>query len=260
MVRRSISKAVLFLAVLLLMLTCAAPVAAEKNLVADLADIFSPAEEAELQHEALTLGNKYQMDIVIVTTNDAQGKSAMAFADDYFDNNGYGVGENLNGILLLLDYDNREVWISTSGSGIEYLTDAKIEDILDDIFAGNKMASGDNFGAATAFLSSTEKTLQGNTFSFIDGIVGLLASGATGLGFFATTKNSYKGKPKPNVFEYRGNSIVSMGIVTDNLVNSFTTSRIVAVPPSNNRPFGGGGSSTHTSSGGHTHGGGGRGF
>ena len=122
------------------------------------------------------------------------------------------------------------------------------------------MTSGDYAGAAEAFLTSTSKVLQGNTFSLLDGLIGLFTSGATGLGFFASIKNGYKGKPKPNIFEYRGNSIVSMGLVTDNLINQFTTQRVIAVPTSNNnRPFGGG-SSTHTSSSGRTHGGGGRGF
>lgn len=259
MVKRKIARTAFFLIVLIAVMTIASPVLAEKNLVVDLAGFFTPAQESQLQQEALALGNKYNMDIVIVTTNDTGGKSAMAFADDYFDQNGYGVGANKDGILFLLDYDNRTAWISTSGSGITYLTDAKIENILDDVFAGG-LTSGNNLGAVQAFLKSTGKVLQGNTFSLLDSIIGLFASGATGLGFFATTKGSYKGKPRANIFEYRGNSIVSMGIVTDNLVNSFTTSRIIAVPTNTGRGLGGGGSSTHTSSGGGTHGGGGRGF
>ncbi len=252
----------LVLTVLFIILAAGMPVmAADAPLVVDLANEFSADDIQRLEQMAAKTGAKYNMDLVIVTTRDTGGASSMEFADDFFDYNGYGVGDTRDGVLFLIDFANRQTWISTSGNAIEKLTDARIEDILDDVYAGNKMASGDYAGAAEAFLTSTGKVLQGNTLSLIDGLIGLFASGATGLGFFASTKNSYKGKPRPNIFEYRGNSIVSMGLVTDNLINQFTTSRVIAVPTSNNnRPFGGGGSSTHTSSSGRTHGGGGRGF
>ena len=262
MVKQRAKMIVQLLMVLFFILAIGMPVqAAAGPLVVDLANVLSPADENKLVQKAAEIGARYNMDLVIVTTNDTGGKSAMDFADDYFDYNGYGVGEAREGVLFLIDFANRQTWISTSGNKtIEALTDAKIENILDAIYAGNKMSSGDYAGAAEAFLTSTSKVLQGNTFSLLDGLIGLFTSGATGLGFFASIKNGYKGKPKPNIFEYRSNSIVSMGLVTDNLINQFTTQRVIAVPTSNNnRPFGGG-SSTHTSSSGRTHGGGGRGF
>lgn len=263
MVKQRIKILAPVLIVLLFMLAVGTPaLAAGGPRVVDLANVLSPADESILEQKAAEIGARFNMDLVIVTTNDTGGRSAMDFADDYFDYNGYGVGDSRDGALFLIDFANRQTWISTSGDKtIEALTDAQIENILDDVYAGNKMSSGDYAGAAEAFLTSTQKVLQGNTFSLLDGLLGLITSGATGLGFFASTKSSYKGKPKPNIFEYRGNSIVSMGLVTDNLVNQFTTQRVIAVPTSNNnRPFGGGGSSTHTSSSGRTHGGGGRGF
>ena len=158
--------AVALMALMVVMLT-GSPVRAAKDLVVDQADLFTDSEESQLQASADELGAKYSMDIVIVTTNEAGGKTPMEYADDYFDYNGYGVGENRDGILMLIDFDNdpRTVWISTRGSGIDYLTDARIEGILDDMFANDKMANGDYYGAAQAFLSSTSDILRGNVLT-----------------------------------------------------------------------------------------------
>lgn len=233
-----------------------AGVQAAGPLVVDQAGIFTAEQVSTLQQAAAKLGAQYKMDIVIVTTNDAEGKTAMAYADDFFDYNGYGVGTNRDGILMLMDFDNRDVWISTTGSGITYLTDAKIESILDDMFASG-MESGDYYGAASAFIDSAARAMAPNSVSLIDGIIALISSGGLGAGIFGGVRSSYKGKPSRPVFEYQKNSLVSYGVTADNMFNTYTTSRIIPRPTSSG---GGGGSSTHTSSSGGTHGGGGRGF
>lgn len=246
---------------------------AQEVLLNDLADVFTRDEKAFLQTESRKLSDAYQMDIVIVTTYDAQNKSSRAYADDFFDDNGYGVGAERDGILLLIDFDNGEVYISTSGQGIRYLTDQRIESILDDIFDSG-FADGQYFRGATTFLDSTETFLrQGipagqenvpegeNSLSLFDGLAGLLASGASGLGFFGMTKRKYKGNPEPGVFDFRSHSMVNLGMTTDNLVNSYTTSRIIPqAPPPGSGSSGAGRSTTHRSSSGRTHGGGGRKF
>ena len=109
----------------LLVLLVSGQVYAAGNLVVDQAELFTDGEETELAASAATLGSQYQMDIVLVTTNDTGGLSAREYADDYFDYNGYGIGSERNGILFLMDFDNREIYISTSGSSIRYLTDRK---------------------------------------------------------------------------------------------------------------------------------------
>jgi uncharacterized protein len=248
--------------VLLVLFCFSVQASAAKDYLVDQANTFSAEQAALLEAQTQQLSEQYAMDIVIVTTNDTGGKTAMAYADDFFDYNGYGTGENYDGILFLMDFDNREAYISTSGSGIQYLTDARIDNILDDVF-NSGMTSGDYYGAAQAFLNSTAGYLaQGiphNTLTTVEVIIGSLASGGLGLGFFAGTKRSYKGKTQRGVFNYRNNSIVNLGVISDNMFNSFVTSRII---PRNTTSSGSsfGGSSTHTSSSGRTHGGGGRKF
>lgn len=258
-----------------LLLSGPAPVAAasaQASLVKDLGNLFSAAEETQLAQEAAALGAQYKMDIVIVTTLDTGGKTSRAYADDYFDYNGYGVGPDRDGILFLIDYDNREAYVSTSGSGIRYLTDQRIEQILDAVIDGG-LKGGRNYDAARAFLTKTAGFLAAGipsgqyneperprSITFIEGLIGLLSAGGTGLGFFATTRYNYKGHPRPNVFEFRGNSLVSLGVQADNLVNTYVSTRHIPPPSSSSGGGSSGRSSTHTSSSGRTHGGGGRRF
>ena len=50
---------------------------------------------------------------------------------DFYDNGGYGMGEDFSGMLILLDMNNRVMWLSTGGVMIDYITDAREESILD---------------------------------------------------------------------------------------------------------------------------------
>ncbi len=273
MVRKNYSKVLSIVFIMVFIISMSGIVHADKETVADQAGLFTAEEAAALEQRAVALGEKYSMDISIVTTSDTQGKSSREYADDYFDYNGYGIGEERDGILFLLDYDNREAYISTSGSGIRYLTDERIERILDAVF-NNGLTDGDNFGAANAFLETTEGYLAAgipegqysepepvaNTLSAVEAAVGAAVSGAFGLGFLSIIKSRYKGKPRPRIFEYRKNSIVNIGITEDNLVNQYVTTRRIPKSPPPSSSGSSGRSTTHRSSSGRSHGGGGRKF
>lgn len=84
---------------------------AYKNLVFDEAGLLTQDEIVSLETEANELSEKYNMDIVITTTDDTGGLSSREYADDYFDYNGFGVGSEYDGILFLIDMDNREAYI-----------------------------------------------------------------------------------------------------------------------------------------------------
>lgn len=258
----------------LTLLVYGAPVGAESRLVVDQAGLFSAGEALALAEQAERIGGAYGLELVIVTTDDAEGKSARDYADDFYDQNGYGAGAEKNGILFLLDLDNREAYISTAGSGIRYLTDQRIEDVLDAVFASG-LADGDYVAASQAFLTASKDFLaqgipadqytveeQGpNTLTAPEAGAGLAVSGVTGLAFALVNKKRYKGNPQPGFFDYHRNSLVSMGVVADNLVNSRVTSRPLPRPQSTGGPGSGSGRSTvHRSGGGSFHGGGGRKF
>ncbi|TJX15663.1 TPM domain-containing protein [Tissierella creatinini] len=248
-------------------------VGAFKELVFDEAGLFSSEERVSLETEANDLSEAYNMDIVITTTNDTGGKSSMEYADDYFDYNGFGQGPDYDGILFLIDMDNREAFISTSGLGIRYLTDQRIEGVLDEVFDSG-LGDGDYYGASQGFLRKTRQYLEAgipsnqysadekepNRITIFDMLIGLVGGTATGGIFYGSTKSSYKLRNPGNPFSYRNNSIVNVVPGEDRLIDSIVTHRIIPRPPKGGGSSGGGRSTTHRSSSGRTHGGGGRKF
>lgn len=89
----------------------------------DEADPLTDSEEDTLNEMLDEISDRQQCDVVIVTENSLDGKNEAAYADDFFDYNGYGFGENNDGILLLVSMEERKWAISTTGYGIEAFTD-----------------------------------------------------------------------------------------------------------------------------------------
>ena len=99
--------------------------------IVDNADLLTVEEELALHNSAMQLQNLFALDIVIVTVWDLDGKTAQEYADDYYDNHGYGYGDDASGILLLLAMESREWYISTCGKAIYIFTDYGLEQMGD---------------------------------------------------------------------------------------------------------------------------------
>lgn len=99
---------------------------AVKSAVVDEADLLSSKEESLLEDELCQVSQKHDIDIVVLTVDSLDGKSSMAYADDYYDYNGYGD----DGVLLLVCMHSRQWWISTSGKCISKLDADAFEDAL----------------------------------------------------------------------------------------------------------------------------------
>ena len=126
--------------------------------VYDFASLLTLDEIETLQEKATSLADTYQMDIGIVTTEDTKGASAMTYADNFYDENGFGYGIDKDGLLFLIDMDHRELYISTCGKGITYFTDLRISQMLDSIYYF--ASDGDYYGAATDFLDQVTLYLE----------------------------------------------------------------------------------------------------
>lgn len=109
------------------------PAAASGNLphVIDNADLMTNEEVFQLEEKASSISDTYEMDIVILTVDSLGGKTAEAYADDYYDGNGYGYGEDYSGVLFLLSMEERDWYISTCGSAVYVLTDYGIQQSAD---------------------------------------------------------------------------------------------------------------------------------
>lgn len=119
-------------AVMLLSLPVFTVYAEESPRLVDMADLLTDTEEAKLLKELNEISVRQEFDIVVVTTTSLNGKNVMEYADDFYDYNGYGFGENYDGTLLLVDMGSRQWWISTTGYGITALTDAGIDYISEE--------------------------------------------------------------------------------------------------------------------------------
>ena len=116
---------------LLMLAALAVPAVAagEPYYLIDGADLLTPSQEKDLEEKLADISKEWDMDIVVVTADDLEGASSTAFADDFYDYGGYGK----DGILWLIDMDNRKSTISTSGYGITVFTDAGQDYMQDQI-------------------------------------------------------------------------------------------------------------------------------
>ncbi len=80
----------------------------QKPLLVDDADILSDSEESKLLEKLTNISHDIDCEIAVVTVNSLEGKTAEAFADDYYDYNGYGAGAGDDGAILVLAMDNRK--------------------------------------------------------------------------------------------------------------------------------------------------------
>lgn len=87
----------------------------------DNADILTDSEEKSLLAKLNEISERQQIDVIIVTTYNAEYNTITQFADDY---NGSNFGDDGDGILLAMDFGKRDWAISTKGKAIRAFTDA----------------------------------------------------------------------------------------------------------------------------------------
>ena len=109
------------------------PVSARAAKIVDDAGLLAEKEESALDERARELAEKYDIDVVIVTLQTLNEKNCEAYADDYYDENGYGIGSDYSGVLLLLSMEYRDWAISTTGKAISALPDSSIQSVFSDI-------------------------------------------------------------------------------------------------------------------------------
>lgn len=125
-------KITVLLICVLLLSALVLPISAQTGAyVTDDAGLLLPEEVASLEEKAAALSADYGIDTVILTVDSLEGQSAQNYADNYYDNHGYGD----DGVLFLLAMGEREWYISTSGSVIYALTDYGIQQVGEQVVA-----------------------------------------------------------------------------------------------------------------------------
>lgn len=141
----------------LLLLTCVITAGATAPLLVDNADLLTQSEEDTLRLSLEATSRELGMDVVVITVDSLEGKTAQAYADDYFDYNGYGP----DGVLLLVSMSEREWHITTTGTAIDLITNREVEQIGDRMVP--HMSSGAYLNAFLTFHSEVRKAATQQT-------------------------------------------------------------------------------------------------
>lgn len=128
---------------------------AAENRIKDEAGLLLESEVRSLNDQIHAIKDEYAFDIVIITTMDLGGLSAQQYADDYYDDHGYGCGDDRTGVLLLVDMGSRQWYISTCGEAIFALTDDILDILGEDLVYF--LSSGDYYGGFECFVNSLPK-------------------------------------------------------------------------------------------------------
>lgn len=241
----------------------------------DDAALLSSDEYNEVLSRLDELCERQSFDVVIHTTEDMDGySSVVAYADDYYDYNGYGYGEDRDGIILVVAMNTRDLYISTCGFGITAFTDYGIDTLLDDV--KGYFSDGDYYGGFCSFISEADEYItsakNGSPYDINDGdyyyssersgffnFTWLMASLIMGLVCALIIVGTMKAQLKTVRPALAAGSYVrkdSIKVKSERDIYLYrNVSRTEIVRESSS-----GGSSTHVSSSGTTHGGGGTKF
>lgn len=252
---------------------CAEEIPQDRQLprLVDDADLLTDSEEQELNTELDEISEKQQCDVVVVTENSLDGKSAQDYADDFFDYNGYGYGDEDSGVLFLIGMDERKWAITTYGYGITAFTDYGLEYMEDEFLS--YLSDGEYMEAFSKYATLCDDLLtqardghpydvdcdddKPDVFTMIFwGVVDLLIGFVVAFIMAQVKKSklkSVKNQVAANAYKKQG----SMKVTTkeDRYINSIVTKRLIPRDDEDHGHSGGGGSTTHVSSSGRSHGG-----
>lgn len=238
------------------------PAGSELPRLVDDADILTDSEEKELNQQLDTVSEEQKCDVIIVTVDSLNGKTVEEYADDYYDDNSYGYGENNSGILFLVAMDDREWNISTSGDAITAFTDAGLaymeDQFVSDLSDGAYMDAFSKYASlCDDFLTRAENGEPYDTGHLPkkkvspwwiagDLLIGVIIAFVMAL-IKKTKLKSVKSQVTAGAYEKAGS--LDLTVRTDYFVNRVVTTRKIE------RKQESGGSSVHTCSSGKSHGG-----
>ena len=99
----------------------------EKPLVVDNAGLLSEGERQALEQKAQSISNAHGCEVILVTVNGTDGKTAQDYAEDFYYNNGYGFGQDRSGVLLLVDMLGRDYQLEATGMAEGIFNDEESE-------------------------------------------------------------------------------------------------------------------------------------
>lgn len=242
----------------------------------DKAGLLGEEDISWLAGKLEALADKSGWEVYILTIEDAGGDETSECSEAFLDEHLTGD----DGIVYTIDMDNREVYLATTGEAIYYLTDARIEDIIDsgydlvadgfytDAFSEMIDATAEAWDMGIPSDQYTYDTDTGEIVEYkepksIKWYEALIAF-AIACGVFAAVYMGVVGKYRLKwgsyKYDFHANGKVHLTNEEDRLINQFVTHHHIQRNTSSGSSGGGSRSSVHRGSGGRSYGGGGRKF
>ena len=225
--------------------------AATEQLVYDDADLLTVQEEAALSGRLSGLSDTYNAQIVVATIPSAQGNDVDLILEYLYDTAGFGHGEDLDGVLLLICMDPREYRILSNGYCAAAIDPADIDAIgsviVDDLSDGNYAEAFDTFAEKCEYY--LDGHLNGFPFNFgMNLMIALMIGLIAGL----ITAKSLKGQLKTVHQKNEAKNYIksgSMNLQTQNDVFLYRDIRRTPKPKESTTRSSSGGSSRSTGGG-----------
>ena len=230
------------------------PVFGQTPRIVDEAQLLTWEEEQMLEDMALEFATAYSLDAVILTVDRLMGSTISSYADDYYDQMGYGVGSDRSGLILVVAMEERELYISTCGEAIQRLSDRELDGIIENI--SPNLSNGNYYDAFELFFGFTTLELDwensttdvevSNGINWMISLVSGVAVAAVIVWIMASCMNTKRKQHSAGDYLRQGSYDLK------NRQDIFLYSQVSKVKREQNKS---GGSSVHSSSGGTSHGG-----
>lgn len=163
----------------------------DKPLLIDDADLFTDSEEEELSDYLQRMSNSANIELVVLTVDSIGYETPDDFANNYYDDHGYGYGEARNGVILLIAMESRDVCVSSNGDANNRI---KPRTIREDITPS--LSDGDYYSAVRQYAKLCEEQMTAPLVPFSCVVISLLIGFLISLIITAAMKGSMKSVTK----------------------------------------------------------------
>lgn len=159
--------------------------AGDKKRLYDGADVLTDDEEKSLLEKLDRISDEYKVDVAVATVNGIGDMSADDYTVYYYENSGLGFGDERDGVLLLLEMEERNIRIRSNGKelGAAALSQTDLESMIESLTPA--LSDGNYAEAFNEYADSCEYEINGfiNGFPFEAGksfiislIIGLIVA------------------------------------------------------------------------------------
>ncbi len=129
----------------------------------DFAGLFSDNEAAKLKKACLALRDNYGVDAIVVTITNNPSYSTDDYCNDFYDYNDFGVGEQHDGLCVVIDMQNRNYRYYDTGRPATYSVAGGMVDTYNEIMTP-ALHSGRYFDGVYAVLSRYGADYEDNVY------------------------------------------------------------------------------------------------